>query len=41
MNRNQMNRFAIAPTNIDIGRSIFNRDHSVKFSFNVGQLIPF
>ena len=37
----QMNRFAIAPQDVSVGRSIFNRNHSIKFSFNAGQLIPF
>lgn len=37
----QMNRFTVAPQNLDIGRSIFDRNHSVKFSFNVGDLVPF
>ena len=37
----QMNRFAAAPMDVGVSRSLFNRNHSVKFSFNVGQLIPF
>lgn len=41
MNRNTNTHFALNPTRIDIGRSTFNRDHSVKTSFNVGDLIPF
>ena len=41
MNRNEDNRFAYVPANIDINRSVFNRDHKVAFSFNVGDLIPF
>lgn len=41
MNRNTESRFAINPTNIDIQRSVFNRDSSVKTTFNVGELIPF
>nr|CAI9751368.1 major head protein [Microvirus sp.] len=38
--RNMDSRFAINP-HINISRSKFNRDSSVKTSFNVGQLIPF
>lgn len=41
MNPNSMNRFATNPVNIDIQRSVFDRNHSVKFSGNVGDLIPF
>lgn len=41
MNRNTNTHFALNPTRIDISRSTFNRDHSVKTSFNVGDLIPF
>lgn len=41
MNRDIMNRFSQNPVNIDIQRSAFNRNHSVKFSGNVGELIPF
>lgn len=41
MSRNAESRFAVNPTNVDISRSSFNRSHSVKFSFNVGDLIPF
>lgn len=40
LNRNTDSRFALNPT-IDIERSTFNRDCSVKTSFNVGDLIPF
>lgn len=38
--RNMDSRFAINPQ-INISRSKFNRDSSVKTSFNVGQLVPF
>lgn len=38
--RNMDSRFAINPQ-VSISRSKFNRDSSVKTSFNVGQLIPF
>ena len=41
MNRDIMNRFSMNPVNLDISRSKFNRNHSVKFSFNVGDVIPF
>ena len=41
MNRNYESRFAVNPTGIDISRSMFSRDHSVKFSFNVGDVVPF
>lgn len=41
MNRNEDNRFAYIPANVDISRSVFNRDHKVVFSFNVGECIPF
>lgn len=40
MNRNTFN-FNDNPISLDIGRSRFNRDSSVKMSFNVGELIPF
>ena len=41
MSRNASERFALNPTNIDISRSKFSRDSSVKTTFNVGQVIPF
>ena len=41
MNRNETNRFAVNPTNLDISRSIFNRDKKVLTSGNVGDVIPF
>lgn len=41
MSRNQQSRFALNPTNIDMSRSKFPRHSSVKFSFNVGDVIPF
>lgn len=41
MSRNENTRFAMNPTNIDMSRSTFNRDHSVKLSFNVGDVVPF
>lgn len=40
MNRNTFN-FGENPVSLDISRSRFNRDSSVKFSFNVGELVPF
>ena len=41
MSRNQNSRFALNPTNLDISRSRFTRNSSVKTSFNVGDIIPF
>lgn len=41
MNRNTNTHFALNPTRLDISRSTFNRDHSVKTSFNVGDIVPF
>ena len=41
MNRNTMERFSVNPTNIDMSRSQFNRDSSIKTSFNIGDVIPF
>ncbi len=41
MSRNENSRFALNPTNLDISRSRFNRDSTVKTSFNVGDIIPF
>lgn len=41
MSRNAESRFSLNPTNIDISRSRFKRNSSIKFSFNVGRLIPF
>lgn len=41
MNRNTNSHFAANPTRIDISRSTFDRSSSVKFSFNVGDVIPF
>lgn len=41
MSRNQQSRFALNPTNLDMSRSKFPRHSSVKFSFNVGDVIPF
>lgn len=41
MSRNVESRFSLNPTNIDISRSRFKRNSSVKFSFDVGRLIPF
>lgn len=40
-NSSDFNHFAVNPVNIDISRSMFNMDHSVKFSCNVGEVIPF
>ncbi|QXN75075.1 major capsid protein [Microvirus mar20] len=41
MNRNANSHFALNPTDIDISRSKFDRNASVKFSGNVGDIIPF
>lgn len=41
MSRNQQSRFALNPTNIDMSRSKFPRHSSVKFSFNIGDVVPF
>lgn len=40
MNRNVNSHFATNPTHLGIGRSRFNRSHSLKTSFNVGNLVP-
>ena len=40
MNRNTMS-FDTNPVNIDMSRSTFNRDSSLKTSFNVGDVVPF
>lgn len=40
MSRNANSRFALNPTNIDIQRSRFSRPHSLKTTFNVGDIIP-
>lgn len=41
MNRNVESHFALNPTSVDISRSKFDRSHTVKTSFNVGNIIPF
>lgn len=41
MNRNTESHFALNPTRIDMSRSTFDRSHSLKTSFNAGDLIPF
>lgn len=40
-NSNDFNHFDYNPVDIGINRSLFNMDHSVKFSCNVGECIPF
>lgn len=40
MGRNAQSHFAVNPTNIDIQRSKFSRPHSLKTTFNVGDIIP-
>ena len=37
----ERNRFAENPVGIDIQRSLFNMNHSVKFTFNCGDVVPF
>ena len=41
MSRNVNSFFSEVPASLDIGRSKFVRDQSIKTSFNVGDLIPF
>lgn len=41
MNRNTESHFALNPTRIDMSRSTFDRSHSLKTSFNAGDLVPF
>lgn len=41
MSRNANSHFALNPTDIDISRSKFDRNTSIKFSGNVGDIIPF
>lgn len=41
MNRNSESMFSVNPTNIDVQRSVFDRDCSVKTTFNVGEIVPF
>lgn len=41
MSRNAESRFAVNPTSLDMPRSKFDRDSTVKTSFNIGELIPF
>lgn len=41
MSRNANSHFALNPTQIDMSRSTFPRNSSVKTSFNVGDIIPF
>lgn len=40
-NKRDFNHFEYNPVDIDIRRSIFNLDHSVKWSANIGEVIPF
>lgn len=40
-NRNAESHFASNPTNLDMSRSKFDLSHSVKTTFNVGEIIPF
>lgn len=41
MSRNVESRFALNPTRLDMSRSRFDRSHSVKTTFNVGDIVPF
>lgn len=41
LSRNANARFALNPTSIDMSRSTFDRDHTVKTSFNAGDIVPF
>ncbi len=41
MSRNTNSHFALNPTRIDMSRSTFPRNFSVKTSFNVGDIVPF
>lgn len=41
MSRNTNSHFALNPTKIDMSRSTFPRNSSVKTSFNVGDIVPF
>ena len=40
MNRNAESHFAVAPANVDISRSQFDRSHGNTFTANFGQLVP-
>ena len=40
MSRNANSRFSVNPTSIDISRSTFSRNSSLKTSFNVGDIVP-
>ena len=40
MSRNANSRFSVNPTTIDISRSTFSRNSSLKTSFNVGDIVP-
>ena len=40
-NASDFNRFTVNPLNIDINRSMFDMDHSVKWSADIGECIPF
>lgn len=41
MSRNENTHFALNPTKIDMSRSTFSRNSSLKTSFNVGDIVPF
>lgn len=41
MNRNTNSHFALAPSSLDVRRSQFDRSSGVKFSADIGMLVPF
>ena len=41
MNPNQESHFSVAPASLDMRRSVFDRSHDLKTTFNAGKLIPF
>ena len=40
-NSSDFNRFAVNPVNVDIQRSLFNMEHTVKFTAELGEVTPF
>lgn len=41
MNKNVESHFSVAPAHLNMRRSVFDRSHSLKTTFNAGKLIPF
>lgn len=41
MNKNAESHFSVAPAHLGMRRSVFDRSHSLKTTFNAGKLIPF